>query len=443
MKIKIVLFLAVFLAICGSASAQGIRVPLSVTQQNTVAGITNVVTIPTTARIAFCSAPANGVPCSNLATTYTDSTLGTPCSTSTQIVLDGTNSCVAQLNSQATGGVWVPTGQYAFTVSYGGANFGPYFVTAGSTGTIGGSISINQVAFGASAGVLGGSASFQWSSPVANALNIVAPAVSCASNVGGAAAIALTNSTFVNTSYFQKCADGSLWINVDGQIIPNSGFLGFQRTNGAFGDVDLRAGAGGGSCYWNTVASVGIALPAGSVDCEFPNSGVGTAKFQLHSGTPNFTTYQWESSTGCIKLFTPNTTNFGGFCPPPSGTPNLMSAPPASPSAGQFLQGDGSNPTQLSWKTIGVQCGTISANGACANTLTVAEHCISGQATLAAGTSTITGISPAFTSSTSYAVITNDSTTIANPSKGAPVNGSSITFTGTGTDTLNFVACGG
>jgi hypothetical protein len=90
-----------------------------------------------------------------------------------------------------------------------------------------------------------------------------------------------------------------------------------------------------------------------------------------------------------------------------------------------------------------VECGTIAANAACANTVTANPHCVSGLATLGGGTSTITGISPAFTSATSYTVVTNDNTTITNASKGVPASGSTITFTGTGTDVLNFVACGG
>jgi hypothetical protein len=90
-----------------------------------------------------------------------------------------------------------------------------------------------------------------------------------------------------------------------------------------------------------------------------------------------------------------------------------------------------------------LQCGTIAAGGACSNTTTTLEHCIAGIATLSAGTSTITGISPAFTSSSTFYVTTNDVTTIANLSKGTPASASSITFTGTGTDNIQFIACGG
>jgi hypothetical protein len=127
---KLLLLFAFLLAFASSAKAQGFWVSLSFAQESTVAGQTNVVTLPPNPIIAFCSAPANAVPCTNKAATYTDSTLGTLCSTSTQFILNGTNSCVANLNPQNQGGVWVAAGQYAYTVDIAGNNFGPFFVTA-------------------------------------------------------------------------------------------------------------------------------------------------------------------------------------------------------------------------------------------------------------------------------------------------------------------------
>jgi hypothetical protein len=61
---------------------------------------------------------------------------------------------------------------------------------------------------------------------------------------------------------------------------------------------------------------------------------------------------------------------------------------------------------------------------------------------LSGGTSTITGISPAFTSASSYYCVTNDITTIANPSKGVPTTASAVTFTGTGMDQIQFICVG-
>jgi hypothetical protein len=103
-----------------------------------VAGIVNVVVVQPGAQVTICSHPANAVPCTNKATTYTDDTLGTACPTSTQIVLDGTNTCVADTDSQGNWGVWVAAGQYDYTVTFAGASSGPFYVTAGGSGGGGG-----------------------------------------------------------------------------------------------------------------------------------------------------------------------------------------------------------------------------------------------------------------------------------------------------------------
>jgi hypothetical protein len=91
----------------------------------------------------------------------------------------------------------------------------------------------------------------------------------------------------------------------------------------------------------------------------------------------------------------------------------------------------------------GYTCGTVAAAGACGNnSLGATGHWITGIATLSSGTSTITGISPVFTSSSTFYCVTNDVTTITNPSKGVPASGSTVTFTGTGTDNISFVCMG-
>lgn len=96
------------------------------------AGVANILTIPSSVQVAFCSFPANAVPCTNKATTYTSVTLGTPCSTSTQITLTGSTTCVASPDAQQNWGVWVPSGQYSYTLTLpGGVNLGPYIVNFG------------------------------------------------------------------------------------------------------------------------------------------------------------------------------------------------------------------------------------------------------------------------------------------------------------------------
>lgn len=134
MKLKS-LFLIVFLAMTGGRLfAQGVRFEAPPVQQvANVGGNANVVTIPTQATINFCTFPANGVPCTNKATTYTASNLQTSCATSTQIVLAGTTNCVGFPDVRGNWGVWVPSGQYSYTLSVNGANFGPYGISLSAT----------------------------------------------------------------------------------------------------------------------------------------------------------------------------------------------------------------------------------------------------------------------------------------------------------------------
>lgn len=135
-KALLLVSLIIGLAISVHAQSAGIRFDSQVTQQGTIGSTSNAVIIPATPVIKFCNAPAIGSPCSNLATTYTDSTLSTACSTSTPIVLSGTTACVSSPDAQNNWGVWVSVGQYAYTVTIGANTFGPYYVTAGTTSPI-------------------------------------------------------------------------------------------------------------------------------------------------------------------------------------------------------------------------------------------------------------------------------------------------------------------
>jgi len=374
------------------------------------------------ATVTFCTSGATGVPCSPTITVYSDAGLTTPT----------TNPQFTDGNGNVT--VFAASGNYKFTVTGGGVSLtGQPFtasVSSSTAGTISGTVLVNQVSFGIGGSSIGGNANFLWNSPIAGALNL--NSTDASNGTAHGALIALTNTNIAGTSYIIKEADGSFVISADGQLIPNRGYFAFNtQGGGSTGDIDLRSGSNGSALYCNTIANVGIPLPQSSCRLTMFVGGVGTAKFELFSGSPTNQKYDWDAGTGCSTWFG-STSGSVSICPAAvQGSSNSINLPTSTASPGQHLQSNG------------VQCGTIAANGACANTLTQAEHCVSGQATLAAGTSTITGVSPAFTSSTSYTVITNDNTTIANPSKGVPASGTSITFTGTGTDTLNFVACGG
>lgn len=102
------------------------------------------------ALVSFCNAPANAVPCTNKATTYTDSTLATPCSTSTQIVLAGTSSCVALTDSSGNWGVWAAPGQYTYTVTVNGVSAGPYYASLTYQPASGSSLGFQRQVFNSS-----------------------------------------------------------------------------------------------------------------------------------------------------------------------------------------------------------------------------------------------------------------------------------------------------
>lgn len=377
MKIKIVLFLAVFLAIRGSASAQGIRVPLSVTQQNTVAGVTNVVTIPTTARIAFCSAPANGVPCSNLATTYTDATLITPCSTSTQIVLDGTNSCVAQLNSQATGGVWVPAGQYSFTVSYGGANFGPYFVTAGSTGSIGGTIASTQVAFASGANAIGGSNSMVYV-PTSGGL-ILSSTNNGPANVTGSV-LELVNPSGGLPTYIVKDVSGNLQIRNGNDLIAVNGVIKIDNT----GQITIVGGNNGAQTVWYQSASVSP-FGVGSTVTSFNASGVGPHVFAVNTTNPGtFPGYiSFDPFLAGITMGGATSGQAAIGVNPVAGTPCEVLLPVTSGTAGQSLvtgtPGGAPASCQTTWTNSPLVASLVTTAAASDNVtivgMTASGHC--------------------------------------------------------------------
>lgn len=90
-------------------------------------------------------------------------------------------------------------------------------------------------------------------------------------------------------------------------------------------------------------------------------------------------------------------------------------------------------------------CGASSGNATCANTATGGTaRVISGLATLASNSAVISGISPAFTSTTTFACASNDQTTVGNPTKVVNTSSSSITITNTtgASDVVAYVCVG-
>lgn len=401
----------------------------------------------TSSTISYADTATNGSASSNGAV-YQTGTQTQACAALAPLYTDytGSYSSPNPFTSDGLGNytAWAAPGYYAVQLYGPTVSTSIYYTAVGCVpgsggscgGTINGSIAATQVCYGASSNTCAGTSNFIYTA-TAGSNGLTLTSTDTTSNINRGNILTLCNSSSTHCAYLEKQADGSLTLRNDNQLIPGYGFFGFDL----YGNVTLLSGAGGADLYLNTGAGT---YPASSVDWELYDSGVGTAKYALHAGSPYNNLYEWDSGGGCSTWFTAgSTTNGGTLCPPASGTPNAMNLPIATATAGQHLESNGSSPQILTWKTPAVQCGTIAAAGACANTLTENEHCISGIANLSGGTSTITGISPAFTSSTTYYVITNDITTIADPSKGIPASGSSIVFTGTSTDSIQFIACGG
>jgi hypothetical protein len=311
------------------------------------------------------------------------------------------------------------------------------FAGAGAS-AITGTCAVTRVLFGTGPQTIACSGNFTWDN-VNNILTVMNTAVGGGTQTG--VTLKICNSSATYCTELIKRSDGTFAIDNDSLMSPTLGSMNWD-TNG---NMFLQAGGNGGQllCYAGTSAA-----PYGDSSCVLTIFATGIAPHVFAvSGVPGpGTNGAWSfDPSGDLLCGYGNTSGVACLAvQTAAGTPNPTVLPATTGLAGQDWQTDGGTPRQtVTWVTRGVQCGTIAANGACANTLTQAEHCISGIATLAAGTSTITGISPAFTSATSWSIVANDVTTITNPCRGVPASGSTATFTGTGTDNISFVACGG
>ena len=128
---KLLLLLGI-LCIALPAYSQGSRVGDDRPVQSVQTPAGPIFSVPN-ATINICNNPANGVPCTNKANTYTDITLATQCPTSTQVVLAGTSNCVGTSDQYGNWGAWVPSGTYSYTITIpNGNSIGPFILTASS-----------------------------------------------------------------------------------------------------------------------------------------------------------------------------------------------------------------------------------------------------------------------------------------------------------------------
>lgn len=122
---------------------------------------------------------------------------------------------------------------------------------------------------------------------------------------------------------------------------------------------------------------------------------------------------------------------FDPASPPAIGAtaPNTVKATTVNATSGYQVNG---TPVQSS-------CGTTTT---CANTAVPTGRMIYGSVALASGSATVTGISPAFTSTSSFLCTCTDRATTAAACSVQNASASSITLKGTSTDTINYICVG-
>jgi len=103
----------------------------------------------------------------------------------------------------------------------------------------------------------------------------------------------------------------------------------------------------------------------------------------------------------------------------------------------QFLAANGTIQSVAVVPSV-ASCATTTT---CSNTAVVAPRFVRGTVPLTAGAATVTGISPAFTSTATFNCTATDTTAAAAVSV-AMTSASSITFAGTSTDTISYLCVG-
>jgi hypothetical protein len=214
--------------------------------------------------LQWCTHPANAVPCTNLATTYSSLSGSTACPTNQQIVLQGSNSCQATSDNFGNLGVYVLPNTtcngstcYDYTLTVNGNVYGPYvWAPPGGSGGGGfsppasaifpGSISVPQIAsFGPSSPA--GVAAILWNGPDpfclynANGIDMLCDAADPAT---GLSSLAWNPGTPVNQRLFSTLFSSTSYN--DGQVMlyqgkgPNVGY--WDQSPSGFG-IDSQSGA--------------------------------------------------------------------------------------------------------------------------------------------------------------------------------------------------------
>jgi hypothetical protein len=192
--------------------------------------------------LAWCQYPANAVPCTNYATTYTSATLGTSCPTNAQVVLQGSNTCQSTDDNFGNLGVYAPSGMYSYTLTVNGVSSGPYLGQIGVSGpgSPSGSLQYNDGGFFAGvpnssvnsvSGNITSTAQIAAGNLVATTTSAAAEFLSTASNPATAGAVALANSDSIFWRNFANNANEGF--SVDSSDRGHASFAGGFALTGA------------------------------------------------------------------------------------------------------------------------------------------------------------------------------------------------------------------
>lgn len=396
-------------------------------------------TINTTLIHANASASSNGTifqmgnpstSCAGLSTLYTDSTLATP-SGINPVVSDGLGNF----------GYWGAPGQYIIQVYGATVTTKLYFVSLpcvpGSTGvcvsSFSGTVANTQIVYALSPTVLSSSPNFTYNGTIFNVNGASTGTTSSLTNPTAATSLIGQSSPLFTLigNYWTGAAsavDTYSFQDVIGNGTPTSTVLAITHTGlGGSGGAAISVGSVLSAGNITTNGEFGTAAISGQVGLVMQGTTPASAISNVSTGAIQLSGAAWNGGASIV-----DTWNCGGILGAGSNPTSALTCVHTG-SSGEVI---------ASIPGIMYSCGTIAAGGACVPATSNNSHCFAGIATLSGGTSVITAIAPAFTNSTSYFVTTNDLTTIANPSKGVPASGSSITFTGTGTDNISFIACG-
>lgn len=126
----------VWLLLIGASFAQNQRFDAQFPSITSIGSVPYLIanTPPNSPVLAVCNSPANGVPCTNYATTFTGA--GVACLNGAQDTPQPatTSSCQSTGDAQGNIGFWAPAGTYDYTICVATTCFGPFTVMLGGGG---------------------------------------------------------------------------------------------------------------------------------------------------------------------------------------------------------------------------------------------------------------------------------------------------------------------